>query len=325
MSDRQNPNGTNPYPEGNPEETKQFPSGDPFASSNAEGNYSSAGSAEPFAQGAGAQGGFDSNNPHQVYSSQQIPGVDAGASAGYGSQAGFDGQVGYGAQPGYGAPMPQPRTNSLAIGSLITGIIGFFILLTSPVAVILGHMSLSKIKKTGENGRGLAIAGLVLGYLGTVVLALTIAVLVWLVRNPDKMDEYFGDLQAKASSEIAVTSEQGVPGLAPEPNADEANPEANPEANAAVPGLFDEDPLREPRCAALNDLVGEAFNAYPDYSVMEEAMQRLANNQSNPEWKAAIETYLHSDLPTPAEEDAYDKAIGGSMLDCEANGYSIEF
>lgn len=217
--------------------------------------------------------------------------------------------------------MPQQRTNGLAIGSLITGILGFFILLTSPVAVILGHMSLSKIKKTGENGRGLAIAGLVLGYIGTVFLALTIAAVVWLAKNPEKLDEYFGDLQAAASSEIAPTSVQAAPGLAPEPNADRPNPEAN----AAVPGLFDEDPLREARCAALNDLVGEAFNANPDYFIMEEAMQRLADNQSNPEWKVAIETYLHSDLPTPAEEDAYDKAIGGSMLDCEANGFTIDF
>ncbi|OYX48580.1 MAG: hypothetical protein B7Y93_09725 [Micrococcales bacterium 32-70-13] len=36
-------------------------------------------------------------------------------------------------------------------------------------AVITGHIALNQIKQTGEGGRGLAIAGLVLGYLGLVV------------------------------------------------------------------------------------------------------------------------------------------------------------
>ncbi len=56
-----------------------------------------------------------------------------------------------------------PKTNTLAIVSLV---LAFFVSLG---AVICGHIALSQIKKTGENGRGLAIAGLVLGYLGLVV------------------------------------------------------------------------------------------------------------------------------------------------------------
>jgi hypothetical protein len=54
-----------------------------------------------------------------------------------------------------------PRTNVLSIVSLITGIIGLAI-----IPVILGHISLSQIKKSGEQGRVLAIIGLVLGYIG---------------------------------------------------------------------------------------------------------------------------------------------------------------
>ncbi len=71
------------------------------------------------------------------------------------------------------APQPPPspyssaptgqKTNTLAIVSLV---LAFFISLG---AVICGHIALNQIKKTGENGRGLAIAGLVLGYLGLVV------------------------------------------------------------------------------------------------------------------------------------------------------------
>jgi peptidyl-prolyl cis-trans isomerase B (cyclophilin B) len=54
-----------------------------------------------------------------------------------------------------------PRTNVLSIVSLVTGIIGLAI-----IPVILGHISLSQIKKSGEQGRVLAIIGLVLGYIG---------------------------------------------------------------------------------------------------------------------------------------------------------------
>ncbi|HEU4755958.1 MAG TPA: DUF4190 domain-containing protein [Agromyces sp.] len=64
--------------------------------------------------------------------------------------------------PSYGAPAGQ-KTNVLAIVSLVSS---FFI---SIVGIITGHIALSQIKKTGEQGRGLAIAGLIIGYIGLVV------------------------------------------------------------------------------------------------------------------------------------------------------------
>ena len=53
------------------------------------------------------------------------------------------------------------RTNGLAIASLVTGVLSFSI-----VAVVLGHIALNQINRSREEGRGLAIAGLVLGYVG---------------------------------------------------------------------------------------------------------------------------------------------------------------
>jgi peptidyl-prolyl cis-trans isomerase B (cyclophilin B) len=47
----------------------------------------------------------------------------------------------------------------LSIVSLVTGIFGLAV-----IPVILGHISLSQIKKTGEQGRVMAVIGLVLGY-----------------------------------------------------------------------------------------------------------------------------------------------------------------
>jgi hypothetical protein len=60
----------------------------------------------------------------------------------------------------YAAPMAT-GTNGLAIASLICA---FFIPI---VAIILGHIALNQIKQTGQEGRGLALAGTILGYVFT--------------------------------------------------------------------------------------------------------------------------------------------------------------
>ncbi|MEO8222608.1 MAG: thioredoxin domain-containing protein [Specibacter sp.] len=89
-------------------------------------------------------------------------------------------------QPPYGQPQPpsghQPYpplkahggkggTNTLAIVSLVSS---FFVGLAG---VITGHIALNQIKRTGEEGRGLAIAGLVIGYLMTLATIASVIVL----------------------------------------------------------------------------------------------------------------------------------------------------
>ena len=66
--------------------------------------------------------------------------------------------AGPGAAYGQQAPGAPKKTNVLAIVAFISA---FFV---SLLAIILGHISLSQIKKTGEGGRGLALAGTILGY-----------------------------------------------------------------------------------------------------------------------------------------------------------------
>ena len=72
----------------------------------------------------------------------------------------------------------QTKTSGLAITSLILSILGLicFSILTAIPGVICGHIALSKIKNSGGSltGRGLAIAGLVIGYIGIVLLPLMI-------------------------------------------------------------------------------------------------------------------------------------------------------
>src|SRR5690606_17890342 len=84
--------------------------------------------------------------------------------------------------PQYPAYPPPAPTNGLAIASLVLGIAGitvgwFLIGIPSILAVVFGHVALSTIRRTGQQGRGMAIAGLVTGYIvvGVVVLVVLFA------------------------------------------------------------------------------------------------------------------------------------------------------
>ena len=95
-------------------------------------------------------------------------------------------QQGY-PQPGYGQPAypyaVAPPTDGLALGSMITGIAALVLscaygigLLASPVALVLGKVSLNRIKRSEGRlgGHGLALTGLILGIVGTALLVLAL-------------------------------------------------------------------------------------------------------------------------------------------------------
>lgn len=71
-------------------------------------------------------------------------------------------------------PATPQKTNDLAIASLVCGGLGFMTGITAIPAIVTGHMALAKIRQTGEDGRGLAIAGLAMGYTITAGIALMI-------------------------------------------------------------------------------------------------------------------------------------------------------
>ena len=76
-----------------------------------------------------------------------------------------------------GMPVVRPRgTNGLAIASLACGISQFMLgpLPTIP-AIVLGHMARHQIKRSGEDGAGLALAGLLLGWAAVVLGVLIVA------------------------------------------------------------------------------------------------------------------------------------------------------
>jgi hypothetical protein len=77
----------------------------------------------------------------------------------------------------YPTYQPAPTTNGLAVASLVASF--FWVLwFGSFLAVVLGHIALSQIKQSGgrQQGYGVAMAGLVLGYIELSFLALWLVV-----------------------------------------------------------------------------------------------------------------------------------------------------
>lgn len=72
---------------------------------------------------------------------------------------------------------PQPLgTNTMSILALI------FAFVFSPLGIVFGHIARGQIRRTGEQGAGLATAGLVLGYVFTGFAVLwTLAIIVFVV------------------------------------------------------------------------------------------------------------------------------------------------
>lgn len=90
--------------------------------------------------------------------------------------------------------LPPRQTSTLAITSLISGILGWTFVpwIGSIVAIVTGHMARGEIRRAPDRfeGDGMAIAGLILGYamlalslVGIVLLILFFGGLVWLGFN----------------------------------------------------------------------------------------------------------------------------------------------
>jgi Domain of unknown function (DUF4190)/Septum formation len=127
--------------------------------------------------GAGPGGGGQYAGPGGPYAT---PGGQYGTPGGqYGAP---DGQYGAPGGPfgtpygGYGSPYPtgrpySPKTSGWAIASFVLGLLAVVIL-----SVIFGFVALSRIKRLGQQGRGFAIAGLVLSGLWVLLIILLIIV-----------------------------------------------------------------------------------------------------------------------------------------------------
>lgn len=101
----------------------------------------------------------------------------------YGYQSAYGGQQPGAYPPAAYQPAAQPYpvhspTNGYAVASLICGIGVFMVGVTFIPAIICGHIARAQIKRTGQDGDGLALAGLILGYIGLVSVVAIVAFVV---------------------------------------------------------------------------------------------------------------------------------------------------
>jgi uncharacterized membrane protein len=74
-------------------------------------------------------------------------------------------------------------TNTMALVGFILSLAGFVTGITAIPGIVLGHIGLHQIKKTGENGHGLGVAALIVGYIqvGLWFLALVAGIIFVIV------------------------------------------------------------------------------------------------------------------------------------------------
>ena len=99
----------------------------------------------------------------------------------------------------------QSKTNAMAIISLISGLVSWFFLpfVAAIVAIVTGHMARGQIKNSygSESGDGLAIAGLILGYLNIAMSC--VGILLFIV--------FFGGMIGLTGCAIMADSASYVP------------------------------------------------------------------------------------------------------------------
>jgi hypothetical protein len=80
------------------------------------------------------------------------------------------------------APAAAPATSTLAVVSLAAGIVSWVLMpfIAGLVAIVCGHMARGEIRRGNGalEGDGLAVAGLVLGWINVVLCVLTVAAIV---------------------------------------------------------------------------------------------------------------------------------------------------
>ena len=106
----------------------------------------------------------------------------------------------------------QPKTSGLAIASLVTSLLGLGL-----VGIVCGHIALSKIKRSAGvlTGGGMAVAGLVLGYVQIVLVVAMLPILFIGARAWKKGSDRAACIIHQRNVQQAVRSYQAANHLKP--------------------------------------------------------------------------------------------------------------
>ena len=134
--------------------------------------------------------------PPQPAAPQQPTAAPYGAPAQSAPYGGYPVQTTPGAAPvyGYGGGYASARrTNGLSIASLVLSIVGLLWILPfvgSVAGAIMGHISLNQIKRTGDNGRGMALAGIIVGWAGVGLFVIGMLFFIFVVFAASTTSRY---------------------------------------------------------------------------------------------------------------------------------------
>ena len=107
-----------------------------------------------------------STSDDNTFRGESPAGPPAGPPAGHAPTPGY-GQPAYGPPPGYGR-----QTNTMAILSLVMAFV------FAPAGLIMGFIARKQIRQTGEDGDGLALAGIIVGGIATALFLLMIVFMI---------------------------------------------------------------------------------------------------------------------------------------------------
>jgi len=120
------------------------------------------------------------------------------------------------AMPGAPSPLPSmpgspgtPPKSNLALWALVCGCLSLVCSLFASIpAIILGHISLSRIKKNpGMEGHGMALAGLILGYVFTIALPfISIVAISVLIALGNQVKDVFSTINSQLAIEGMTNS-----------------------------------------------------------------------------------------------------------------------
>jgi len=101
-------------------------------------------------------------------------------------------------------PSGRPPSQGLAVGSLVCGILGLVGCCAWPiagalavVAIVLGFVAMGKVKADPSSfgGKGMAKAGVILGFLGLLAVAAVFSFAMWiLTMSPEEMEKFISRL-----------------------------------------------------------------------------------------------------------------------------------
>jgi hypothetical protein len=109
-----------------------------------------------------------------------------------------------------GAPPPPfclPQSSGKALASLIFGLF-FFVFPAAVVAIVFGHLSLSEIRKSAGRmtGRGMAMAGLILGYIGVAMIPFILIVAAIAIPNLLRIRSQSASTRRAMNQAVAISS-----------------------------------------------------------------------------------------------------------------------